>query len=192
MGDSFIVFKDAVLNAGLRKGDVVSETRISELKEYSDKQYIKFKIFEILGRRDHSTNEIKKKLLKMRFVNHALIDVVIEEFQEKNYINDAEFAKRYIEYLSEFKKAGVNKIKQQLYGKGISRSISDEILKEEEFKEKQSENCLQVAEKKYKILKEREQDSFKIKQKLYTFLIGRGFNYEDSEQACRKLIQSED
>ncbi len=52
--------------------------------------------------------------------------------------------------------------------------------------------CLKIAEKKYQQLRNREQDEYKLKNKLYTFLAGKGFEYELISSTLRKIMENDE
>ena len=52
----------------------------------------------------------------------------IEKIESYGYVNDKDYAERYVESVKNQK--GINLIKQQLFAKGVSKQIIDEVLKE--------------------------------------------------------------
>ena len=55
---------------------------------------------------------------------------------------------------------------------------------------KEKENANILALKKYNILIKRENDKYKIKEKIIRFLISRGYNYEVAKDAVKEMLES--
>jgi len=91
---------------------------------------IKNKALEFLSRRMHSEYEIKEKLC-LRGADSSAIDEAIEFLKENNFLDDKSFAQMYAEELFN-KKLGKNRIKSELYKKGIDSGIVSEILENSE------------------------------------------------------------
>ena len=73
---------EVFLKSGLKKGDDISEDRFSLLIEQNKLFHIKQKAFRLLGRRQHSSSELKRKLWN-RDYEPRLIDDVIEDLKKK-------------------------------------------------------------------------------------------------------------
>jgi len=141
------------------------EVRPRSEKEIRD--YLKLKI----------DRNVKKGWLKVEPAEtFDLIQQIIERLTSVGLLNDEEFAKSWV--ASRGQKRSVRVLQSELYKKGISREISEEVLgKFEEDEGGQLELIRKQARKawpKYSKLPEKE-----VKQKLYGFLLRRGFDWED-------------
>lgn len=87
------------------------------------------------------------------------------------------------------KTQGKQKIKYALKNKGVSEEIIEEELSNLDMK-KEKENANILALKKYNILIKRENDKYKIKEKIIRFLISRGYNYEVAKDAVKEMLES--
>tara|TARA_B100001027_G_scaffold97613_1_gene67010 strand:- start:132 stop:584 length:453 start_codon:yes stop_codon:yes gene_type:complete len=131
------------------------------------------KSLDLLSRREHSTKEIKEKLLS-RFNNEKLINNVIVKLKENNLVNDHRFAEAYV-IARKRKGFGPKKISFELIGKGIKESISKNIIDEEGDWEKVAKLAFN---KKFKDGLSKDQKK-KFKQK--SFLHNRGFGFKEIE-----------
>ena len=120
-----------------------------------------------------------------------MIKIVLSDLKEKSFIDDNVFANHFIEEKLKKKSWGKNKIRAALFSKGVSGSIIDEAIQAFDSEEDQNETALTLANKKYKNLKQREIDNRKIKQKIISFLLSRGFDYEISVAVVNKIIQQD-
>ncbi len=189
-GERLILSEDTFYNSGLRKGDEISEDRFSFFIEQNILYHIKQRALSFLARRFHSERELLIKL-KSKSYEERLIKIVLSELKEKSFIDDQVFANHFIEEKLKKKRWGKNKIRSALFSKGISVSIIDEVLKSFNSEEDQNEAALSLAQKKYEKLKLRESDERKLKQKIISFLLSRGFDYEVSSDVVGKIIKSD-
>jgi len=189
-GEHLILSEDTFYNSGLRKGDEISEDRFSFFIEQNILYHIKQRALSFLARRFHSERELIIKL-KSKSYDERLIKIVLNEMKEKSFIDDKVFANHFVEEKLKKKRWGKNKIRAALFSKGVSASIIDEILFSFNTEDSQNEAALALAKKKFENLKLRETDSGKIKQKIISFLLGRGFEYEVASDVVNKIIKQD-
>lgn len=185
-----ILSEDVFYNSGLRKDDKVSDDRYSFFIEQNILYHIKQRALSFLSRRFHSERELFQKL-KSKSYEEKLIKIVLQNLKEHSFIDDKNFASHFIEEKLKRKKWGMNKIKSALYTKGVSSKIIDELLKEFDNTENNLESITEIASKKIIQLRKRNVDEKKLYQKVITFLLSRGFDYESSSDVCRKIIKQD-
>lgn len=109
-----------------------------------------------------------------------LVDDVIKNLKEYNYINDEEFAERFIELnkLKYSKKV----IKEKLYLKGIGNDLIQKLLSDfdEESEKEAAIKALYKKCKNYNIIKENL--DYKEKSKIFAYLARKGFSYDIIEE----------
>ena len=101
-----------------------------------------------LGRRPHSVYELKIKLLKKGMEDGA-VDTVLNRLLEDNYLDDLDFAERFIEYGLVRKLWGQMKVRAELQRRGVEREIVDELLANPDIIEKEISGARRFVEKKY-------------------------------------------
>jgi|WetSurMetagenome_2_1015567.scaffolds.fasta_scaffold21396_2 regulatory protein len=186
--EKLILSEDTFYNSGLRKGDEVSEDRYFFFIEQNILHHIKQRALSFLSRRFHSEKELFLKL-KAKSYDERLIKIVLNDLKSKSFLNDMSFAKLYIEEKLFGKKWGMNKIRTALFNRGISSAIVDELSREYNNKTNSYELADQLAEKKLIHLKKRINDNNLLYQKIVSFLISRGFDYEIAKEVCNNLIK---
>ncbi len=114
------------------------------------------------------------------------IELVIKKLKQKGLLNDEEFAKVWVE--SRGKKYGVNRIKQELYKKGIDKDTIEEVIDGERMG-----NSEQVAQKLLEKKSERWENLLflEFKKKAYDFLLRRGFDYQTVKSIVEKFLKKE-
>ena len=188
--EKLIISEDVFYNSGLRKGDELSEDRYTFFIDQNKIYYIKQKALSFLSRRFHSEKELYLKL-KAKTYEDKLIKEVLKDLSSHSFIDDRNFTHHFIEEKLKKKKWGINKIKSALYTKVISSKIIDETIKEFENPHSNYEAIYSIAVKKINQLKNRNTEEKKIFPKVVQFLIGRGFDYEESKEACNRILKQD-
>ncbi len=180
---------EVFLQNRLKKDMEISEDGFSFLVRENRKYFIKKKAFDYLGRRLHSYNELKLKLLRKKY-DMDLICEVLDHLKEKKFLDDYEFGKRYAEEKVRLKSWGKNKIKSELFKKGVPASIVDRIVNEEDLSS--LDNAMGLAEKKLRILSSRNYEKRILSSKLYNYLASKGYEYDVIREVLRKLIDNDE
>lgn len=115
-----------------------------------------------------------QKLTKWKVSGDVLINKVIARMGELGYVDDEKFAEWWVEQRNAFRPKGAALLARELYQKGISRDLIEEVLGQSKGSEKEMARA--VAEKKLKLLKN--VSPLEKKKKLYGFLGRRGFSSE--------------
>lgn len=178
---------EVFLKSGLKKGDDISEDRFSFLIEQNKLFHIKQRAFRLLGRRQHSSSELSRKLWNKDY-EQKLIDEVIEDLQNKGYLDDKEFIRAFVAEKSKTKNWSVKRIKGELFKRGIASKLIDAMLNGQTV-ESDSENVMKLANKKYKVLLKRNLDRKELRNKLSSYLFSKGFEYDLIKEVCDKLIK---
>jgi len=186
--DKFLILAlEVFLKSGLKKGDELSDDRFSFLIEQNKLFHIKQKAFRLLGRRQHATSELRRKLWQ-RDYEQKLIDEVIDELRKNGYLNDGEFIREFVAEKSKSKKWSSNKIKSELLRKGIDQKLIElgfeRIPNSDEF-----ENAFSLGQKKYNTLIKRTENKRELQKKLSTYLYSKGFDYELIREVCSQIIK---
>jgi len=177
------------LKSGLKKGDDISEDRFSILIEQNKLFHIMQRAFRLLGRRQHSTSELRRKLWNKDY-EQKLIDEVIEDLKKKDYLDDKEFIRAFVAEKSKSKSWSIKKIKSELIKSGLASKLIDEILSKEPS-DSDSENAMKLVKKKYEVLVKRNLEPKDLRNKLSAYLFSKGFDYDLIKEVCSKILKSE-
>jgi regulatory protein len=113
-----------------------------------------------------------EKYLKKKGFNENIVNRIIEILLGKNYLNDMDFAKLFIESKAKNKPKSKFAFQYELTKKGINPSIIDRILDQYD----DQDLALTAVKPKIKIWKNLDDEKFK--KKMMNFLRYRGFNYD--------------
>jgi len=156
------------------------------LEQESCYTLIRNKMFSFLARREHSAEELRRKLKKISSISKTadfskLLELCLQEMQEKDFQSDDRFARQYVESKLANKSHGPLKILAGLFNRGIPREKANLILNElgnQDLWLEKSILCLEKIQKKGKNF---------TPQVLSHKLFQQGFTWETIEKAFQKF-----
>jgi len=124
-----------------------------------------------LSYRPRSVYEIEQYIKKKGF-DKDIVRETIEVLIERDYLNDKNFTKLYVENMARNRPKSKFAIEFALKKKGIDLLIIEPVL------EHYDDQSLAIKAVKSKIVRWQSFDKKKFKKKVMNFLVYRGFNYE--------------
>ena len=170
------IFKELVFTFNLKKGDEIDEKYLKSI--LSDEMYLKAKnkALNILSKADQAEKKIREE---------DTINRVIEFLKKNNFINDNLLAQKIVNTNLNLNKCGKNRIKQNLYNKGLDESAINEAMSDIDS-DAEFDNAMYLAKKRYERVKN--EDKRKVYQKLSQHLAYKGFNYDIIKRVLNKLL----
>ena len=165
-----------VMKLGLKIGQEVSAEKLSEAMLDSEKSVAFERAVDYLGRGMRTVKQLSDYLTKKNYPPEV-VEHVVNRLKDYRYLDDAAYAKTYVERNSDTK--GERRLKQELMQKGISACVAEEYSAQDE--EKSLESARRLAEK-YMKNKPRE---LKTLQKLQRYLVGRGYDFDTVNTVVR-------
>ncbi|MDS1029046.1 regulatory protein RecX [Bacillota bacterium LX-D] len=132
----------------------------------------------ILGLRPYTAENLKMKLQKKGFAMED-INCVIDYCKERKYIDDLDYARRWICNSKELRPMGRKRVFQELKMKGIDVELIETGINELLSLEDEEELALKLLHKKFKDCDLNRQNM----PKAYSFLVRRGFSYATARKA---------
>lgn len=177
------IFKELVFTFNLKKGDEIDEKYLKSI--LSDEMYLKAKnkALNILSKADQAEKKIREKL--STDFEEDTINRVIEFLKKNNFINDNLLAQKIVNTNLNLNKCGKNRIKQNLYNKGLDESAINEAMSDIDS-DAEFDNVMYLAKKRYERVKN--EDKRKVYQKLSQHLAYKGFNYDIIKRVLNKLL----
>ena len=170
-GEEIDISEETLIEFGLYKGQEVEDEIIDKLKFEDEKTEALLLSYRFLQR-----NKTEKQLIDYLYKNKIsgeIIDTVIPILNEKKYLNDEDYARRYLNDAMNIKKYGKIKIIYMLRSKGIKNDIIEKIMRDYDY-ELEYLNAEDLLSKK---LDAEEKDPKKINS-AKKYLQGRGFEFE--------------
>ena len=169
---AFAVYKGELSRYYLEEGAVLPPEVYEELVNRVLKKRATLRAMHILERTDKTEAQLRRKLEESEYPKEA-VESAIAYVTSYGYLDDRRYAEHYIEWKKQGK--GKARLKMELVQKGISREIIEEVLESTDFGETR-EMIRQI------ILKKRKTDipmNEKEKQRIYGFLMRKGFSSSD-------------
>lgn len=161
----------------IKIGSKLSDKEYNYIIENILYQKAKDKAIKYISYKLRTEKEVYNKLKEQDY-DDITIQKVIELLKTYDYINDKEFTKSYIHDKFNLKGYGSERIKYELKSKGVDEQIIKDELNQSNINE--VDKALMLLDKK---LKGNFDIEFKEKQKIFGFLLRRGFNYDTIKRA---------
>lgn len=165
----------------LQKGIQLTPSLYQNLMNAENFFAAKEKAYQYLSRRDHASFELRQKLRKKGFSTETIDDLLLE-FSEKNLLNDLQFAVGFANDKATLNMWGPRKIEMALIKKGVQKKHIRESLKNTFDNLSKEHICVDLINKRKKHFL-REENLLRRKQKIYSYLAGRGFSGEVIKKA---------
>ena len=172
-GVSFVLYKGEIRRFALQEGEEIASEVYEEIRTDILIKRARKRAMFLLEKMDRTESQLRNKL-RQGFYGEDLFDDAIAYVKKYHYIDDNRYAQTYVRYQKERKSK--RQIKMDLMQKGVDREIIEQAIEAEYEPESEQELILKWIEKrKYKI----GESDIKEKQKMYQFLMRKGFRSED-------------
>ncbi|KXA29498.1 regulatory protein RecX [Peptoniphilus harei] len=170
-GEEIKISEDTLVNFGLYKGQEIEEDFVENLKFEDEKSEALLLSYKFLQR-----NKTKQQLVDYLYKNKIqrdIIDIILPILEEKKYLNDEDYARRYLSDALNIKKYGKIKTRYMLMSKGIDKKIIENVMENYDY-ELEYMNALELIEKRIS----KDETDPKIINSAKNYLQGRGFEFE--------------
>lgn len=171
---AFGLSESGLIDSGLRVGRELSEDELKKFKEEAKTDKLYNLTLGLIARRPRSQWEIKDYLRRKEADLHTG-EAIIAKLQARNYINDLDFARRWVESRRLRGPISERKLQLELRAKRIEDDIIQAVLKEDDTTE--FEVLVREVEKK------RRQPRYQDDTKLMQYLARQGYRYDDIKRA---------
>lgn len=176
----FVLGLSAILAARLHVGQELSDDDLKRLADEENEETAHEKALRFLEPRPRSAMEVKQHLFKKK-ISADVIERVIARLTAAGLLDDAAFAKYWVENREQFKPRAARALRFELKRKGLSNAaIADAIGQVDE-----SESAYRAGLTRAKRWRDLERRAFL--DKLGAFLVRRGFTYEVAKDAAQRL-----
>jgi len=178
---AFAVPGETLVKSGLAVNQKLSEKDIKTLKYKDAKSKLYDKALRFLSYRPRSEKEIRD-YLKKKTGEEKTIEKIIKKLKKQALIDDRIFADWWLEQRSRFRPKGRQALWLELFKKGISKEIIEEIL----FSEKEELVFARKASLK-KLKAYQNLEPYQWRQKMIGFLARRGFSWETIKNVLEEI-----
>jgi len=177
---AFVLYRGELSHYGIREGFELPEESRREIMEELLVKRAKLRCMNLLKSMDRTELQLRQKLALGDYPAE-IIDQAIAYVKSFGYVNDESYAERYIELKRE--RDSRMQITYDLMRKGISKDVIQAAYEEQEPAD-EGELIRRWMEKKHF---EPETASAKEKQKMYMFLMRKGFSNGEVSRALRSM-----
>ncbi len=143
-------------------------------------------LYRLLAFRARSEREVFQYLTRKKITPDKILEL-IAEFRDQGLINDVEFAKNWIDARRRNKFKSDRAIFAELMQKGVSKEIIQEVFALSASEANPEELSTKLIEKKINSWQQYPPE--KIRLKIYTTLLQRGFDYSTVKLVVAKFVQ---
>lgn len=174
----------------LKRGQVLSDADIARLRSADDVEKAHEKALRFLANRPRSEWEVRQNLKKAGFEAES-IDRAVDRLKSVALIDDAAFARYWIDNRNQFRPRGAAALRLELRRKGVERAVIDAVLQDVDLPDEAT--ALQAALARADRYRQAPRPEFA--QKLGGYLVRRGFDYAAAraavDEAWRRLHENE-
>ena len=174
------------LAEGLRIGDELSEERVATLRALDEVGRATDAALRLLALRPRSVREVSDRLRLRGFAPEA-IDAAVEKLEGWRYVDDADFARFWVENRERHKPRGRRLLEQELRRKGVDREIVREAIDAAELDETGS--ALELGRAKLRTYAGLEPPV--VRRRLGGYLARRGYDVETVRRVLARLIDED-
>jgi regulatory protein len=184
----FLIDEETIYKNSLRVGDVVSDARLQRVKQEADLAWLKYRGMQILSRRMISERDLRRKLSTERR-SPATRDEAMAHLKRYGFYDDSRYAAALIR--SQMARGVKSRLylKQKLWEKGIDKEIAERAIETELEGFDEKDAVMELAKKKLRSLKRLPAD--KTRNRLISFLRGKGFSWDTINSTVRTVLANE-
>jgi len=175
---------------GLRIGHVLSDEGWQRLQQAESDNKAWEAALRLLEVRPRAERELRDRLIRKQFTPEQ-IDSVIERLRRLELLDDAHFARLWVQNRAATRPKGSQMLRRELLSKGVDRQIVDETVTAALDPEAEMRACEQVARqafRRYAKLTDRQE----FQRKLGGMLQRRGFSWETVRPVLQQLWSERD
>jgi regulatory protein len=173
---AFSLSAEGLLDAHLVTGQELSQVDVTDYKRLSQEDKAYNLALAYVARRMRSEGELQDYFRRKQYAPE-LAEQLLIKLRRLRFVDDAEFARRWVENRRRLKATSTKKLRLELRQKKVNSEVIQTVLAEDETDEHQL--LRDLVEKKRRI--SRYQDD----QKLMMYLARQGFTYDDIKAALK-------
>lgn len=179
---AFVLYKGELRLYHVREGEEISEEDYRTITQEVLPKRAKLRAMNLLKSREYTTAQLRNKL-KQGFYPETVIEDALQYVASFHYTDDLRYAVDYITY-QESQRSRM-RIEQDLQGKGIAREIIEQAWAQWQEQGGEQDELAMIEALLRKKNYHPEQADRKEQQKIYGFLMRKGFGAEQIRRAMR-------
>lgn len=180
---AFTLSEETLFRSGLQTGDELDAAAIGRLLEDDEVARSTEAALHFLAYRARSEQEVRDRLKRGAFSPEA-IESTIVRLNEWRYLDDADFARRWVESRARGKPRGQRLLQQELRQKGIDAETSKQVIAEADLDE--IATATDLARKRLNSMTG--EDPIAVKRKVGAYLARRGYGFDVVRKALEQAM----
>jgi regulatory protein len=172
----------AIVAAGLRTGQTLTDAEIAQLGGRDEVEKAYERALDFLSYRPRSEHEVRRRL-RRRNLDEEVIEETIARLRKAGLVDDAAFARYWVENRMQFKPRGGRVLRHELRQRGVAPEIVDQAI-EGLDEEAVARRVARAGAHRYRDLARRD-----FQRKLGAYLARRGFSYGVIKPLVEELSQ---
>ncbi len=182
---TYVLALPALEAARLRVGQHLDDTEIAQLRALDIRQKAYDRALHYLSYRPRSAAELRRNLVEADF-DPDTVEETLARLAEQGYLDDAEFARFWVENRQRFRPKGERALRQELRQRGLDADTIAGALERLDT----AEAAYRAAQPRAERLAQLAQvDPTSFRRKLSDFLLRRGFDYDVIAEAVARLLR---
>jgi regulatory protein len=182
-GTTYVVDTNVAFDFGISPNLELAQAEVQAVLDADDLLAAKGVATRQLSYRPRSVSELRQTLAQRGF-GQEIIDQVIERFTDLGYLDDSDFARRWVANREQLAPRGTRLLKQELRQKGIGADLAEEVIADADLDE--FDSAIRIAERRVSKMTGLDRDT--QRRRLAGYLERRGFNHDVVRQVDRKFF----
>jgi len=174
-----------IVAAWLTVGTDLSDEKIASLQAEDQREMAYQRALNLINFRPRTEQEIRQNLHRHK-LEEEIIQYVLERLKDNGLVNDAGFAQVWVDNRAELRPRSRRALAFELKQRGVDSAIIDQTLDNVN----DSEIAYQAAQRHLHKIKNLEWREFRLK--MLRYLAQRGFTYDVSADAARRIWEEKD
>ena len=174
---TFSLSESELIRTGVHSGQELTKAELEKFKDTSKLDKVYGLVLNLVVRRPRSEREIRD-YLRRKGHDEEVATTILNKLSNNGLVDDAAFAKSWVENRRLLKPTSLRKLKLELRQKGISDDIMQQVLA--------ADDTTDIDTLKEMIVRKRRQTKYQDNEKLMQYLARQGFNYSD----IKSLLES--
>ncbi|HEY5133909.1 MAG TPA: RecX family transcriptional regulator [Candidatus Krumholzibacteriaceae bacterium] len=184
-GRSFLVLRDSSSEEFLREGAELDREALERLAGPLARTAGLALAYRLLAMRNRTEHEIRGALGKEGIRTPEVVDDIIDTLRRQGYLDDRRLASHFVQYTAKHRPSGPHLIRRKLREAGVSDEIIEAEVREALPPEREREVAEELARKKLKGAKSREQ----AVRRIHGLLARRGFSERTVNAICSAILR---
>lgn len=177
--DAFLMslHPDVFAASGISVGIQLDECQLAELLEQAEMKKAKEKALSLLSYKEYTSQQLTERLCRQ--VGEDAAEAAVVRMEELGLIDDEDYAERFARDLSQRKRYGVLRIRQEMRRRGLSSEQIEHAVSQ--LEDDPVEQMQTIIERKYPLAREDE----KTRQRAFQALLRMGYPSSEVRRALR-------